>query len=111
MPESNVAAVTLTPKELPLPLSVPEVAESASQALLAEAVQVTGREQVPVSIKASVWGGAVACPSGRVKLRLAGEAGASTQGGSIVRVTSKVCGLPCTVAPVLSVAAMVTWVL
>jgi len=94
---------------LPLPLSVPDVAASTSQALLADAVHVTGRAQVPVSFKMTVCVVAVDWPCDTENARLADEGGDSTQGGRTVTVTENVWGLPCTVAPLASLAAMVTF--
>ncbi len=82
--------MTLTPNVLPLPLSVPDVAVSTSQALLlVDAVQVTGREHVPVSLTVTVcavedW----PCRTEKVRL-LPDDGDDSTQGGSTVRVTAK----------------------
>lgn len=111
VPGSNVAALILTPKVLPLPLSVPDGASSTSQGVLpVEAVQVTGRAHVPVSLNVTFCTLDRAVPCGTVKERLPGEGGESTQGGWTVSVTVNDWGLPCTVAPLASLAEMVTWV-
>src|SRR6266702_2690934 len=61
VPGSTFTAEAFTPNVLPAPLSVPDVAVSASQVLLVEACQATGREQVPLSRRAIVTAGVVAC--------------------------------------------------
>src|SRR6266487_4751311 len=114
VPGSKVTALTVTPNTLLLPLSVPDVAASTSQALLAvspDTVQVTGRAQVPVSLTVTFCIGEAACPCGMVKVRLPGAGDDSTQGGRTVSVTAKVSGLPCTRAPLALLAAMVNCVL
>src|SRR2546426_12471597 len=97
------AVLTVTPN---VPL-VPNAGESTSQALLADAFQVTGRAQVPVSLNVTFCV-AADCPCDTEKARLAGAGVESTQGGCIVRVTTKVCELPSTASPVASLEEMVT---
>ncbi len=85
--------MTFTPRLLPLPLSEPDVAERTSHALLpAFAVQVTGRAQVPVSLKVTF--AAEDCPWETKSGRFAGDGDDSIQGGKTVSVTEKDCGLP-----------------
>ncbi len=106
--------LTLTPSVLPLPLSVPDAGERTSQALLPAspvAVHETGRAQVPISLKLTFCAAGADCPWETENERLAGEGDDSVQGGKTVSVTERVCGLPCTTAPELSVAEMVTCVL
>lgn len=111
VPGSNVAALTLTMKVLPLPLSVPDVAERTSQALLPaspDAVQLTGREHVPVSLTVTFCA-VEDCPCDTENARLAGDGEDSTQGGGkIVSVTENNWGLPCTAALLASLAERVT---
>ena len=89
VPGSRFAGFTLTPNVLPLPLSVPDVA-GTSQALLADAVQLTGRTHVPVSLKVTFCTVDEDCPSRTENARLAGKGDDSTQGGRTVSVTAKV---------------------
>src|SRR6266702_2835506 len=110
VPGSSFTAEAFTPNVLPVPLSVPDVAVSASQGLLVEACQVTGRAQVPVSLSVTFSAVEVACPCTSEKASLAREGGDSTQGGRTVRVTVKVCVLPCTATALASLAAIVTCV-
>ena len=90
VPGSMFTAETLTPNELPAPPSVPEAAVSASQELLVEACQVTGRAQVPLSFSATVSALEVACPCASEMARVAGEGVDKRQGGRTVSVTVKV---------------------
>jgi hypothetical protein len=111
VPGRTFTAEALTPNELPAPLSVPDVAVSASQELLVEACQVTGRAQVPLSLSATFDAVEVACPCASEKVSVAGEGGESRHGGRTVSVTVKVCVLPCTATPLASLAEIVTVVL
>jgi hypothetical protein len=106
---TKVAALTLTLNTLPP--TVPDVAERTSQVLLpVDAFHVTGREQVPVSLKV-IFCVEADCPCGIENVRPAGDGGDSTHGGrSTVSVTVNDWGLPCTVAPLASLAEMVTFV-
>ena len=110
VPGTRLAAVTLTPNVLPLPPSVPDGVGSTSHALLADAVQVTGREHVPVSPKVTFCVVEVACPCASEKASVAGVGGDNTQGGRTVSVTARVWALPCTATPLASLAAIVTCV-
>lgn len=102
----------MTPSVLPPPLSDPDGAERTSHVLLpAFAVQLTGRAQVLVSLKLTCCAAGADCPWETENARLAGDGDDSVQGGRIVSVTAKVCGLPCTTALEVSVAEMVTRVL
>src|SRR6266567_3672698 len=107
---SRFTAEAFTPNILPAPLSVPEVAVSASHALLVEACQVTGREHVPVSPKVTFCVVEVACPCASEKASVAGVGGDSTHGSRTVSVTARVWALPCTATPLASLAAIVTCV-
>ena len=91
-------AFTFTTIVLPLPLSEPEVAESASQLRLpasTDAVHDTGREQFPISLKEMFCPGAFGWSRVTVKERLAG-ASYRVHGRRTCSVTAAVCGLPCT---------------
>src|SRR6266568_4695305 len=110
VPGSTFTAEAFTPNVLPAPLSVPDVAVSMSHALLVEACQATGREQVPLSPKVTFSAVEVACPCASEKANLAGEGDDSTHGGRTVSVTIKVCVLPCTATALASLAAIVTCV-
>jgi len=111
VPESRFTAEAFTPNKLPVPLSVPEAAVSASHWLLVDACQVTGRPQVPLSLSTTLSADEVVCPCANEMARLAGEGVNSRHGGKIVSVTVKVCVLPCTAIPFASLAEMVTTVL
>ena len=89
VPVTKVAAVTLTPNVLPLPPSVPDDMGSTSHALVVDAVQVTGRAHVPVSLNVTFCAVEVDCPCGRENASVAGAGGESTQGGRTVSVTAK----------------------
>jgi hypothetical protein len=89
-PVTRLAAVTLNPNVLPLPPSVPDDVRSTSHALVVDAVQVTGRAHVPVSLTVTFCGVKVDCPCGRENASVAGAGGESTQGGRTVSVTAKV---------------------
>ena len=110
IPGSTFTAEAFTPNILPAPLSVPEVAVSASQVLLVEACQVTGREHVPVSPKVTFCVVEVACPCTSEKGSVAGFGDDNTQGCRTVSVTARVWALPCTATPLASLAAIVTCV-
>ncbi len=110
VPGGKPVGSILTPNELPLPLSVPDVAERTTHGFRppVDAVQVTGRAQVPVSLNITVCTPEGDVPCRTVKLRLPGDGEDSTQGGRTVSVTMKVWGLPCTRAPLASLAEIVT---
>lgn len=111
VPGVRLAALTLTPRVLPPPLSVPDAGERVSHALLPAspvAVHETGRAHVPVSLKVTF--AAEDCPWETESWRFPGDGDDSVQGGRIVSVTEKVCGLPCTTAPEVSLAWIVTCV-
>lgn len=111
MPGSMFTAEAFTPNELPVPLSVPEAAVSASHELLVEACHVTGRAHVPLSLSTTLRADEVVWPCGNEMARVAGEGVGNRHGGRIVSVTVKVCLLPCTSTPFASLAEMVTVVL
>jgi hypothetical protein len=62
VPGVRLAAVILTPNELPLPPSVPDDVGSTSHGLLADAVQVIGRAHVPASFTLTFCAVEVDCP-------------------------------------------------
>jgi hypothetical protein len=111
VPGVTFTAAAVTPNELPVPLSVPEAPARVSQELVAEACQVTGRAQVPLSLSPTVSELELVCPCESEKAKGAEVNVESKQGGETVSVTKNVCELPCTVAPLASLAAMVTVVL
>jgi hypothetical protein len=92
---------------LPFPVSGAGVG-SESQELLPESpvtVQLTGREQVPISLSKMVFT-AGDVPWAVVKLMLEAT-GTAVQGGNTFKVTETVCGLPMATVPALSVAEIV----
>lgn len=111
VPGVTFTAEAFTPKELPAPLSVPEVAVIVSHELLVDACQVTGRVQVPLSLSPTVSAFELVCPCASEKAKVAGVGVESRHGGKMVRVTVKVCVPPYTATPLASLAAMVTVVL
>ena len=75
---------------LPLPLSVPEMAERMIQLWSAEALQETGRAQFPTSFSViSFPGGEESCTVEAVNERLEGET-CKLHGWAIVSVTESV---------------------
>ena len=103
---SAADGLTLTLKLLPVPLSLPEVDEIASQeALLLSPVtaQETGYAQLPVALSAMVCDGGVA-PCAIVKETLVAGMVCSVQGCATVSVTAMLCGLPCAGVLVASLA-------
>jgi len=62
VPGDTFTAEAVTPNELPVPVSLPEVAVRVSQELLGEACQVTGRAQVPLSLSPTGRALELVCP-------------------------------------------------
>jgi hypothetical protein len=112
-PGGKPVGSTLTPNVLPLPLSVPDVAERTTHGFRpsVEAVQVIGSAHVPVSLNVTFCTAEGCVPCGTVKDSVPGVGGESTHDDKIVSVTEKDCGMPCTVAPLASLAAMATCVM
>ncbi len=113
-PGGKPVGSTLTANVLPLPLSVPDVAERTTHGFkpFVDAVQVTGSEHVPVSLNVTFCTAEGFVPCGTVKDNVPGVGGESKHDDDkIVSVTEMDCGLPCTVAPLESLAAMLTCVL
>ena len=107
VPGVNVAALTLTVIEPPVPLSLPVAGESCNQLLLAlslEADQFIGRAQFPFSPNVSVCGAEV-CPCVTVKFRLETDV-CSVQGCKTVSVTVNDCCLLEVACPVASTVAI-----
>ena len=104
VPPGRPALLALTVNELPLPVSEAGV-ESDSHVVVVPAVQLTGREQVPVSLSETLCGAGDASPCEAANARF-GPA-IATQGGNTVRVATTCCGLPVARVPALSVAEIV----
>ncbi len=81
---------------------LPVAGETASQALLVEAVHVSVFMHVPLALIRAFCAGGSGCPTTPVKLSAAGVT-AIVQGGCTVKLTGIVCGLPLAVWPELSV--------
>lgn len=85
---------------------LPVMGEAINQLLLSDAVHVRVCRHVPLALRLAFCGVGLGCPTTPVKLRAAGVR-AMVQGGSTVKLTGSVCGLPLTGEPELSVPLMV----
>lgn len=81
---------------LDLRLRLPVAGETDNQGLLVEAVHVSVCRHAPLALMLALCAGGLGCPVTPVKLNAAGVA-AMVQGGSTVKLTGIVCGLPFTV--------------
>lgn len=100
--------LTLTPKLLPVPLSLPDVGEITSQEVLPLSpvtVQVIGYAQLPFSLSATACDGGVV-PCAIVRETLVEGVVWSVQGCATVSDTEMFCGLPCAGIFVVSLAAI-----